>query len=336
MVVLFHANLIAYLGGVDDASLTTLGAAGVDIFFVISGAVMWLSTTGRDQTPGQFWRNRAVRIVPLYYVLTLVFVGVVAVSGRFVSTGDALTSLLFIPAENSLTGEPMPILGVGWTLNFEMMFYALFGLTLLLPERRRIPAMAAAFMCLIALRFVTPSDSAFMVRISSPLWLEFLAGMVIGLIVQRGWLRSQALGWALLVGGVAALVTIQLVMPGLPRTIVWGGPAAMIVLGCVLLEPLFRARLAAPLKALGDSSYSLYLVHAVWIEVLAFVAMPPAVRFVAIIAGSVALGFLSLRTIERPLMRAASRKPTAPHTQTDTSPHCPHNSLVVLNTNSLI
>lgn len=321
MVVLFHANLLAFLGGTDDGSVASLGAAGVDIFFVISGVVMWLSTATRAQSPQSFWRNRAIRIVPLYYLLTLTYVILLAASGRFVSVGDVVTSALFIPATNSLSGDPVPILGIGWTLNYEMVFYLLFGLTLLLPKAWRIPVIGAVFIGLASLRFIAPSDHAFMVRTSSPIWLEFLAGLVIGVIVERGWFRSPLFGAALVIGGVAALIGIQLVAPGLPRTIVWGGPAAMIVLGSVLLEPVFRTTVLEPVRRLGDVSYSLYLVHGIWIEALVLMRVPPMPLFILAIVGSVGLGFGLYYVAERPLLRLFKRKPASvvPITCADTN-----------------
>ena len=47
------------------------GQAGVDIFFVISGFIMWVTTHDRRTTPLRFMTNRIVRIVPLYWLLTL-------------------------------------------------------------------------------------------------------------------------------------------------------------------------------------------------------------------------------------------------------------------------
>ena len=66
-VVLFHA---AERSGLHF----TIGAAGVDVFFVISGFIMWIITAGRPVTPNAFLRERILRIVPLYWLATAVMV----------------------------------------------------------------------------------------------------------------------------------------------------------------------------------------------------------------------------------------------------------------------
>ena len=126
------------------------GQAGVDIFFVISGFIMWVTTHDRPTTPLRFMTNRIVRIVPLYWLITLA-VAAMAFAVPSLFRGVVLTpehvikSLLFIP--HYYPGMPTrvwPLLLPGWTLNYEMVFYLVFAIALLLPRRLMIPLIAAS------------------------------------------------------------------------------------------------------------------------------------------------------------------------------------------------
>jgi exopolysaccharide production protein ExoZ len=81
-----------------------------------------------------FSHRRVIRIVPMYWLATTVKLVVMVLAGEFVlharlSPLDTVMSYLFLPTRNS-DGNVFPLLGVGWTLNFEMLFYLLFALAL--------------------------------------------------------------------------------------------------------------------------------------------------------------------------------------------------------------
>ena len=115
------------------------GGVGVDIFFVISGAVMWW--VARNARPLTFAWRRLLRIVPLYW-LVLAFVAVLWPGGGIdpwldFPLQDILRSFLFIPFANGARGGAVqPVLGVGWTLNLEIYFYGIFALSLFAPRAR--------------------------------------------------------------------------------------------------------------------------------------------------------------------------------------------------------
>src|SRR5438045_2337056 len=132
MVVFVHLDVqLARLG------YRTLGsgwlATGVDIFFVISGFIMWVSVERRpDMTAGTFLRNRLIRIVPLYWlvsagVLTMTFAAPQLLHTTVFSAPHAIASFLFLPARHPVVGNFWPLLIPGWTLDYEMLFYVLFA-----------------------------------------------------------------------------------------------------------------------------------------------------------------------------------------------------------------
>ncbi|MBD1586307.1 acyltransferase family protein [Pseudomonas typographi] len=234
------------------------GAAGVDIFFVISGLVIYLSTHSKPQTPQRFLLNRLLRIVPAYWFYT-VLTGLLLVSaGAYlphpeVTWATFVQSLLFIPTENPGGYGLYPTLNVGWTLNYEVFFYLVFSLMFLAPRRLRPMLVAVVLFVIVegATRFGWASRFY-----ANTLVYEFLLGIAIGVAWRRGWIRA-GLWWPLALVGMGA-VAIYWLEPN-DRLMDWGLPSALIVLGCVALEPYFKG--ARVLKALGDRSYSVYLVH---------------------------------------------------------------------------
>ena len=117
--------------------------AGVDIFFVLSGFVMFHTSTGLwgdKRAPLRFWRRRFIRLVPLYWLFTSLMVATLLLLSRHVRSTEfdlwnVLSSYLFIPSERP-GGRIAPVLSLGWTLNYEIFFYCLFGLCLRFDRRR--------------------------------------------------------------------------------------------------------------------------------------------------------------------------------------------------------
>ncbi|MBV8536835.1 MAG: acyltransferase, partial [Alphaproteobacteria bacterium] len=139
LVVVCHAGVMAgdRFGAVGQHLLLRAGAAGVDIFFPISGFVMVISSINLAGRPDGWWvflERRIVRVVPLYWLATtLKLVMIVAVPSialhAAVTTTHVLGSYFFVFVPNP-NGGSMPLVPVGWTLNYEMFFYAVFAAAL--------------------------------------------------------------------------------------------------------------------------------------------------------------------------------------------------------------
>jgi peptidoglycan/LPS O-acetylase OafA/YrhL len=236
-------------------------ASGVDLFFVISGFVMVYSSERLFAAPGAAWEflaRRIARIVPLYWLATA---AAVVILQPAVDWRNALKSLLFIPYMDA--SGLHPLYGVGWTLNYEMFFYALFALSLFWRRDLAVPALAAVLFGLaVAGRILHPTYVPLLVW-SDPIILEFVFGMLIALGLRHGVrLPSTLCLWMLAVAAAALWLSTQQMPPSGARVVYWGVPAAMIVAATVLGE---RAEDCGPLASfatlLGDGSYSIYLVH---------------------------------------------------------------------------
>lgn len=292
MVVMVH--LSNYGPGMKE--FTGRFPAGVDIFFVISGFIMVV--TSRRATPISFMGRRIARIVPLYWALTLALFAV-GLHAHKHSVGELVKSLAFIPFVNPhQNGEMLPLIGPGWSLNVEMYFYVLFALSLF-ARRWSVLIIGVLFAALVSLApMVHNQVAAFYMQ---PRLIEFWAGMAIGWAYLKGMLKAGPLvSVAAIVVGFATLVAGPL-----PYQI----PATLIILGAVCLEAHGLVPRWRPLAYLGDASYSLYLTHAAVIEGLyqvwkhLHVGGFPLVGFTAAIVG----GLVCYRYLETPLSNARQR-----------------------------
>lgn len=298
------------------------GTVGVDLFFVISGYIMWVTTESRERSPLRFWLARIVRIVPLYWMFTAAYLAAALVTPEsfFNLKLDAthiVKSFLFIPAEHpNLNGMIAPVYALGWTLNYEMFFYLLFGFCLFVPNRAvRFVLLAATFLGLIAFGLVAQPRGAMLRTYVDPIMLEFLAGVVLA-IVSRQLMRCGALlGVALLIVAVLWVGVVYANGYALPRSISHAIPAVIAVAGALMLEPAARVHPSRLGLLLGNASYSIYLAHPfaqrLWLlGALYTVGLPvisPTLYVLTAFVVGIAGGVASYLLIERHLLNAAWR-----------------------------
>lgn len=295
-----------------EIPLALYGSVGVDIFFVISGFVMWHTSQDHHRTL-DFYYRRIIRIVPLYWALTSVVVAMLVFAPSLVRSGKLdwahiAASYFFIPTAHPVATDAMfPALVPGWTLNYEMFFYLLFGLALLLPRATRLGALTVAFGLLAAGYFVVPRGMTAAAFYTDPIILEFLLGIFLGALCGKG---AKLPGWAaaLLIAAGTALILYRFDAHRFVRD---GIGAAMIVYGAVLFEMGRTVRRRPTLMLLGDASYSLYLSHALILSglfqvmnrVLPIGTIPGAIVYLLVAAaGSITAAILLYRLVEKPAL----------------------------------
>lgn len=318
--------LIAHLTQVEGRTATSpmlpgqleWGMMGVDLFFVISGFIMVFITRGLTEggtrhVP-EFLFARVSRIYPLYWVVSAALLLVWLIRPEMVfssSTNDPqwLNSLFLIPA------YAYPLLEVGWTLVYEMMFYVIFALILLLPGRHRPWGLLLWAIVLIGGNLSgAQSLGATAFHLFRSLSLEFLAGAATALIYLRV-SGSSAAGYGLVVIGVIGL-GVWFFIGGpfedeWPRVLRLTVPACALILGAAWLD---RHGATAPRFAvhLGDWSYSLYLTHILSLVLLGRLwtlaelnDLPAPFLIIALIVFSLVVAGLTYYLIERPLIHLA-------------------------------
>lgn len=260
-------SLIASQRGVAE-----LGASGVDIFFCISGLVIAYASrslpAGVAAARTFAWR-RILRVIPPYWVFTLglIFLWGVGVGLRnlIVTPGLVIASLLLIPfPKRTQMGDLSyhPILDVGWTLTFEMYFYAICALVIAFAGGRRIwPAIVVALAVIAALTWgLLGAKSVAASVLASPLLLEFVAGVLLARFVAGR--TAPALGAGLMgIGALGLLGSVFVAEPMAWRVLCWGIPGVMLVTGALLIPVSLERRWVRLLGFLGTASYTIYLAH---------------------------------------------------------------------------
>ena len=293
---------------------------GVDIFFVISGFVMFFlahENFGKPGASGHFMRRRLIRIVPLYWFFTTVTLAIaVATSG---STGgdplylpNVIASYLFLPGPRC--GEYcFPVYTLGWTLNYEMLFYVLVAVGLKFPRSTGLTVVIVSIAALMLARIVTPPSMTMIHFWGLSIVAEFLLGMAIchlflsGMTLGRQWaIMALAAGFAL------AILFYQIEAYAVTWRLITGGiPAALIVGGTVLSwRSLPASGLTRFLVGGGDASYALYLSHpfvakagAAVFARLGLWDVAPWLYLVAGIFGAIIVAFIIHHYFELPVTR---------------------------------
>ena len=284
-VVVYHSGLT--LGGPDATVLAWItanfikrGHVGVDVFFVISGFIIaWVAVLARPRPESalSFVIRRVCRLAPPYWTMS-------ALHGLLlnpVTPAVFAASLAFIPTDAAHAPYyGYPALYVGWSLNYEMAFYAAFALGLWLAGRRALLVVLAVSAVMTLLlpwwRFGGlvadpaqgyPFASPWMAMASNPLVLEFLLGCMLAWAYSR-WRHRLRPGLALvmLAAGLAWFLA-SLVMVGPDFSLSGRGlPAGAMLAGLVAAEHTGMLRVPRSLVWLGELSYALYLTHPTVIE----------------------------------------------------------------------
>lgn len=315
-----------------QAFFAGFGSAGVDLFFVISGAIMYFVTTmkghgGTTREAASFFIRRSARIFPIFWV-TLAF-AVWITPGSLNWTGVLLVEAPKVTA-----------LDIAWTLVFEMRFYLAVTIILLLARGRvdlGFALWAALQMVVIGLGAAGVIPDTWLTHYwTNPIATEFVFGVAVAALIRRGFVRYPlpvlAIGFAALVVASIMVSLNQKLTIGSGRVLFYGIPCALIFYGVVALE--LRRQISVPrwMAALGDASYSIYLWHyPVCVIIERYWVCGPAdlvpcgmMYVVVAVALTLLLSGASYLFIEKPLMNLARRwttRGTATASDTKKSEH---------------
>ena len=306
MVVVFHLVVKLQPFGLDGSQVSFL-QAGVDIFFVISGFIMVYVSRLRERSSGQFITDRIIRIVPIYWCLTLLVYAAGTTEARPV--GDLLKSLAFVPSGNSPLFNPL--IDGGWTLNLEMYFYVIFAASMSLAreEKHRFAIVIGALAAVAAISGWAPGR--YWPFYGNEIVFEFAIGMVIARSMDWLALIGAAAAWGMVLAGTIVIM-LEPFEPLGSRLLSDGLPAGLIVAGAISLNAAEK-RVAAPAALLlGTISYALYLSHVLVFEAMnrifaqAKLAFSPAVM-AAYLALSLIIALLIAGLVHVMIERPATR-----------------------------
>lgn len=279
LVVMAHSNLQIY--GI-NGSLTNLGGFGVDIFFIISGFIMpyiifgglYKEGTVATMGAGGFLWRRVTRIWPMYFLTIACVVTLsLAVGAGVIKNATADLAYIFNPSKadplwllETLTFTHWtrpPVLGIGWTLQVEFLFYASIAAVLLFRVRT-LAGLEAGILSFFFFALVLSSRSDAANSFANPMIFEFMLGFFLYRLVSGGVILEKRLAMVIAILAIPALIAIELsgsvkLAGTLYRPVAWGVPAFFLVWAALSLEN--QTRNSRVLSLLGDASYSLYLTH---------------------------------------------------------------------------
>ena len=268
------------------------GYAGVDIFFVISGFILMNSQMRNPKEPFDFILRRLIRIIPMYYFVTACYCLLYAVRPVLFDNFNfskqwLLASLTFT---SGLADFGYPIVVPGWTLEFELLFYVILALTSKLVKDLNLVLIQVLIIGLLVL-----------VGVNSVV-LEFLFGVLCAFLSLRIRVLPRIAMLLLTLGSVSFLSSNLLDKLQIDRCILFGIPASLMIFGLANLKP-FSNRAAI---ALGDSSYSIYLIQVLtipfffkFVDKLNFTALPPEILALTSIIFTILCGHFLFWPIEK-------------------------------------
>jgi len=340
LVVFYHSSAHLQSTGAAPgwffAISEAVGFAGVDVFFVISGFIMAYTSAGEAGSSSgvAFVKRRLARIYSGYwpfYVLALALF--TWMGSNHLANADLFRSAILWPSGRNL-------IPVSWTLIYEMYFYLLFGLLIVLTASKRQGLFKLMLIAVVAWsiyshfirRAYDPGQletlSLAEAYMASPYMAEFLVGSLLA-----GWLadRPSGGGWAWLGSGVALFLAggwiNQMLFAGqieqgyyiFWRVLIFGMAASLLVVGLVRLE---FSGTTAPVRfsvLAGGASYAIYLCHTLWLSFTQHLGLNRARAEQAYASWQVQLVFVGYaililiyslvhyRVIEQPLHRCFKR-----------------------------
>lgn len=241
------------------------GGWGVDVFFVISGFIMVFIATTKERTLSNFAWNRIIRVVPNYWFYTMMILALgllIPIHASEATLASVFQSLFFIPHENPSSQLGIyPTLSVGWTLNYEMFFYALVA-SALIPHGARIK-LSLVFVALLLISLPVLEKLLQLGIYYNFYLIEFALGMFLYAVFNSQFWRFR---YALML--IAVLVVLFLNHTVIERLMV----AFLIVLLALSMEPFVSPKHIASKVGLflGNISFSVYLSHSLVLLGLAF------------------------------------------------------------------
>ena len=295
------------------------GAYGVSIFFVLSGVIMAMLFEA-GESPGQFLQRRLIRIVPLYWCMTSLAMAVTwlapatRTSGNVGGIREYIFSLSFIPFR-ATDGAIVPVLGPGWTINYEIAFYVTCVIGLFVSRRRPLIATAllVSLWWYVARSFSTTAGEFY----GRSVVLYFVAGMGVWQLSTVTSIRIQS-RWSLLLILTACAGLAYLEFLGNQHQdsnlneIIKAVLAVAAVMAGLFMEPAFQKisnMWRAVLVEVGDASYAIYLSHIFVIHLLAVGARKLEINSASIglavvsVIASTLVGTLIHRTFDGPIQK---------------------------------
>ena len=327
LVVLYHLNNSVW--DIDKyfaqpfSPVLSFGNSGVQFFFVLSGFIIFLihakdigPREGARERLRAFANKRFIRVYPTYWIVLAAFIVTLYLEPFLGSAderriGNFIASVMLIPAPIE------PILSVAWTLKHEVMFYAVFALAIIRP-RAGIALFAIWQVACLCNTLFGSSDFPYGVVLSANNLL-FSFGMLAAFAFRSIKVSSPGM---IAVAAAAIFVATGLhqvfassPFPTNAYVLAYGAASAVAIFGAGVYEKQHGLRMPQFFDAIGDASYSIYLIHLPLLSVLAKLlfasglaaVLPEWLSLLALLCAVVTTGVAFSRLVEMPLIAMLGR-----------------------------
>lgn len=309
------------------------GGIGVDLFFIISGFIMTTilpNYVGETDSAKDFIVKRAIRILPLYWLLSSILV-FLSRHNTAILNKDVLIKTYFLFPIFDKSSFIFALIPQSWTLSYELYFYFIIfiGLAFMKNQASRIVPILLALLVVIGFLFRGGYLATFL---TSPLLIEFILGITIGLIYRstvsrpgnatgNNILKKLSIPFIIAGAGLMCATIFISTRPfyvaediaadntlAIERVLYWGLPCGLLAFGCLCVEHFFRIKAPKILVAIGNASFSCYLVHFIFLRKLEaivprFISLNPDLYVPVYLMLILALSFAVYKFVERPLTR---------------------------------
>ena len=268
-------------------------------------------TTQSAQSDKGFLLKRGIRLIPLYWALTILYYGIICIRPSLSIMSEPkpeylIKSMLFIPFQNSY-GYDTPILGAGWTLNYEVMFYLIFFLAMKVCHKHRAMITVGITAALTVVNWILPGEHFYIGYYANSFLLEFSMGILAFYLIEKVQEYRNQKRVRVFCTMTAFVLALWMIffggrISGIPRFLYPGIP--MFALFCTLILGWGKKQFPKVLVELGNMSYSIYLIE--YFTTAAYKAVVPqgnmAVQifaFVPCLALTVGCAYVSYQVVEQ-------------------------------------
>ncbi len=278
LVLLHHSTLlVSDYFNIKDPFLSIFygGNSGVQFFFVLSGFIIYFihkKDIGRPSTLLLYLTKRFVRVYPIYFAVTIVVVSLYFIIPSFGEDyyrtfKSIIVSFFLVPYTKS------PHVDVAWTLVHEVFFYLVFAVLIINKKIGWALVFLLVFSILINILYLGSLSYPWSFLLS-PYNLLFFLGIFAAFLIERQMYNVNRHKIALPIFFISnSIMIVSIFVYGLfyfylekeintTLMIVWFGLGSFFIIlqsGNSKLESYFKKKKL--LLLIGESSYSLYLLH---------------------------------------------------------------------------
>jgi len=281
IVCIHHSRYLVEIENENTILDSIRGSIGVSLFFIISGFIMVFATQNLSDNiivnVKDFLIKRIIRIVPLFYFVIILYLIICHSNYLFYFTtylNNFLKTILFIPLFTESIGPAygFSFMYVSWSLNYEMLFYIIFALSLFFRKGRyvfiylfittSVFIMPLLFKGSFSFSYETTNNFScnYLNFISNPILLLFLVGVTMGLVLPKIKIKPNLALYSLL-GSIVIFSGYFFKL--IPEFIGDELIICSLLVFTVLLMDYNAPGYKIPnfMVYLGNISYSLYLLH---------------------------------------------------------------------------